>query len=55
MNIKAATAHYTVVQEVDELLAKGAIEESTGSDGLYSNVFVVSRCIGGLRPLLSLK
>ena len=41
-NVKVAAAHYRVIQrEVDELLAKGAIEPSSGGAGFYSSVFVV--------------
>ena len=42
-NIKASTAIHPVIQkEVDDLLAKGAIETWTGDPGSYTNVFVVS-------------
>ena len=52
-NVKVATAHYPVTQkEVDELLAKGAIEPSSGGTGFYSSVFVVPKCTGGLQPIL---
>ena len=48
-NIKVAAAHHPVVQkEVDELLAKGAIEPSSGGTGSYSSMFVVPKCTGGL-------
>ena len=44
-NIKAAKAHHPIIQkEVDEPLANGAIELSTGRAGLYSDVFVVPKC-----------
>ena len=55
-NIKAAAAHHPVIQkEVDELLAKGAIEPSSGGTGFYSSMFVVPKCTGGLQPILNLK
>ena len=39
-NVKAAVAHQPVIQrEVDELLAKGAIEPSSSGAGFYSSVF----------------
>ena len=55
-NVKAAAAHHPVIQkEVDELLAKGAIEPSSGGAGFYSSMFVVPKHTGGLRPILNLK
>ena len=42
-------------KEVDELLAKGATEPSSDGAGFYSNVFVVPKRTGGLRPILNLK
>ena len=49
-------AHHPVIQkEVDELLAKGAIEPSSGGAGFYSSVFVLPKRTGGLRPILNLK
>ena len=49
-------AHHPVIQkEVDELLAKGAIEPSSGGASFYSSVFVVPKCTGGLCPILNLK
>ena len=55
-NVKAAAAHHPVIQkEVDELLAKGAIEPSSGGAGFYSSMFVVPKHNGGLRPILNLK
>ena len=54
-NVKAAAAHHPVIQEeVDELLAKGAIEPSSEGAGFYSSVFVVPKCTGGLHPILNL-
>ena len=51
-----AAAHHPIIQkEVDELLAKGAIEPSSGHVGFYSSVFVVPKCTGGLWPILNLK
>ena len=40
---------------MDELLAKGAIELSSGSAGFYSSMFVVPEHTGGLWPILNLK
>ena len=37
------------------LLAKGAIEQSTGGAGFYSNVFVVPKHMGGLSPVLNFR
>ena len=55
-NFKAAAAHHLVVQkEADELLAKGAIEPSSGGAGFYSSMFVVPKHTGGLCPILNLK
>ena len=43
-NVKGATTHHPLIQkEVDELLAKGAIEPSSGSAVFYSSIFVVPR------------
>ena len=55
-SVKAAVAHHPVIQkEVDELLAKGAIEPSSGGAGFYSSMFLVPKCTGGLHPILNLK
>ena len=55
-NVKVPAAHHPVIQkEVDELLAKGAIEPSSGGARFYSSVFVVPKCTGGLQPILNLK
>ena len=55
-NVKAAAAHHPVIQrEVDELLAKGAIEPSSGGAGFYSSMFVVPKHTGGLWLILNLK
>ena len=54
--VKVAVDHHPIIQkEVDELLAKGAIEPSSGGAGFDSSVFVVPNCTGGLWPILSLK
>ena len=51
-----AAAHHPVIQkEVDELLAKGAIEPSSGGTGFYFSMFLVPKCTGSLRPILNLK
>ena len=56
LNIKAAAAHHPIIQkEVDELLAKGAIEQSSGGSGFYSNVFVVLKHTGGFWSILNLQ
>ena len=55
-NVKAAAAHHPVIQkEVDELLAKGAIEPCSGGAGFYFSMFVVPKHTGGLCPILNLK
>ena len=55
-NVKAAAAHHPVIQkEVDELLAKGAIEPSSSGAGFYSSVFVVPKHTGSLCPILNVK
>ena len=55
-NVKAAAAHHPIIQkEVYELLAKVAIEPSSGGAGFYSSVFVLPKHIGGLHPILNLK
>ena len=56
LNIKAILAHDPVIQkEVWEHLAKGAVQPSTDGTGVYSNVFVVSKHLGGLHPTLNVK
>ena len=55
-NVKAATTHHPIIEkEVDELLAKGVIEPSSGGGGFYSSVFLVPKCTGCLQPMLNLK
>ena len=55
-NIKTATAHCPVIQhEVNGLIAKGAIEPSTGGAAFYWNLFVVPKHTGGLWPILNSK
>ena len=54
--VRASAAHHTIIQkEVDELLAKGAIETASGDTGFYSNMIVVPKHTGGLWPILNLK
>ena len=54
--IKVATIHHSIIQkEVDELLAKGTIEPSSGGAGFYSSMFVVHKFTGGHWPILNLK
>ena len=53
-SMKSAHAYCPIIQkEVDELLAKGAIEPPTGGAGFYPNIFVVLKCMGGLCPILN--
>ena len=49
-NVRVAAAHHPVIQkEVDELLAKGAIEPSSGGAGFYCSMFVVPKhCEGAI-------
>ena len=47
--------HPIIQKEVDELLAKGAIEPSSGGASFYSSVFVVPMHTGGHQPILNLK
>ena len=55
-NVKVPAAHHPVIQkEVDELLAKGAIEPSSSGAGFYSSMFVVPKHTQGLHPILNLK
>ena len=55
-SVKVAVAHHPIIQkEVDELLAKGVIEPSSGGAGLYCSVFVVPKHTGGLWPIFNLK
>ena len=55
-NIQAAPAHHFIIQnEVDELLARGAIELSSGGAGFTPTIFVVPKHIGALCPSLNLK
>ena len=54
--VKVATTHHPIIQkEVDELLAKGAVEPFCGGTGFYSSMFVVRKHTGGLLPILNLK
>ena len=49
VNVKVVAAHHPIIQkEVDELLAKGATEPSSGGAGFYSSVFVVPKHTGCL-------
>ena len=55
-NVKVATTHHPIIQkEVDELLAKGVIEPSSGGAGFYSSMYVVPKHTGGLWAVLNLK
>ena len=48
-NVQAVAAPHPVIQkEVQELLAKGAIESSSGGAGFYSSMFVVPKHTGDL-------
>ena len=54
--MKAAAAHHPIIQkEVDELLAKGMIEPSSGGAAINSSVFVIPKHPGGLWPIPNLK
>ena len=54
-NVKVAAAHHPVIKkEVDEHLAKGAIEPFSGGAGFYSSMFVVPKHTGGLHSILNL-
>ena len=54
-NVKAAAAHHPIIQkEVDELLAKGAVEPSSSGAGFYSSMLVVPKHTGGLQLILNL-
>ena len=53
-NIKATPANHSIIEEVNELLAKDAIEPSTVGAGIYSNIFVVPKHMAGLCPILNL-
>ena len=49
--VKAAAPDHPVIQkEVDELLAKGAKEPSSGGAGFYSSMFVVPKLTGAFVP-----
>ena len=55
-NVKEAAAHHPIIQkEVDELLAMGVIEPSSGNVCFYSSVFIIPKHTGGLQPILDLK
>ena len=55
-NIKVAAIHNPFMQkEMDELLAQGAIEVSTGGARFYSIIFMVHKHTDGLQPVLNLK
>ena len=55
-NNEAAVIHNPGIhKEVDELLAKGAIEPSTGGSSFLSYVFMVLELTGSLCPILNLK
>ena len=47
--------HPSIHKEVDELLANGATEPSTDGTVFHWNVFVITKCTGGLQPMLNLK
>ena len=55
-NIKATVAYHPIIQkEMDDLLAKGSIEASTGGAVFYSNVFVAPKHTSSLWLILNLK
>ena len=51
-NFKAAVVYLVIQDKVDELLARGGIELPPNDVGVYCNVFVVSKHMGGLCPIL---
>ena len=54
--MQAAAAHHPIIQkEVNELLAEGVIEPSSGGAGFYFSVFAVPKHTGGLCPICNLK
>ena len=55
-NSKASAAHHLIIQkEVDEVLAKGEVETSSGGVDFSSSLFVIPKHTGGLWPILNLK
>ena len=55
-NVHATPAHHCIIQmEMDEFLAKGAIDPSSGGAGFYSNIFVTPNCMSGYHPILHLR
>ena len=55
-NVKVAVANHPSIQkEVDEMLSKGVIEQSSGGAGFYSSMFVVPKHTDGLWPILNHK
>ena len=53
-NVKAVAAHHPVIQrEVGELLAKGAIEPSSGGAGFYSSCLWYLSILGAFNPYLT--
>ena len=48
-------AHHAIIKNVDELLAKGAIETLIGGTCVCSYIFVVPKHTGGLLPTVNLK
>ena len=56
LSVKVAAGYHLIIQkEVDKLLSKGAVEQSSGGAGFYSSVFVVPSHIDGLWPIHYLK
>ena len=53
-SVKVAAAHHHIIQEVDELLSKGAVEPSSGGAGFYSSMFVVLSVMAVFCPYLTL-
>ena len=52
LNVTADAVPHAVIQEVDKLLSKGAVEPSSGSAGFYSSVLFVPKHTGGFQPML---
>ena len=55
-SVKVAAAHHPIMQKkMDELLAEGTVEPSSGGAGFYSSMYVVLKCTHGHWPILNLK
>ena len=55
-NVKSAAARHPIIQkEVDELLAMGVLEPSSGVAGFYSSLFVVPKHTSGLLKMPTIR